>query len=127
MLKVFDASGYLMLSGDGLAIPNLSPVKGFAIATGLHVSFKWGGKRLYVQVAAGFDAIVGFTPFRMAGVMVLRGRLHLFILDISAYAVLNVDVGEDEQGKKLCYIEGYVEGKVSFTFFTIKGKIHFSL
>ena len=83
VLQVFDASGYLMLSGSGIPAHNgLPAVTGFSIAAGLHVSFKWGVDPLYAELAAGFDAVVGFSPFRMAGKMNVRGTLHLFILDI---------------------------------------------
>jgi hypothetical protein len=128
VLQVFDASGYLMLAGNGLSgISTLPAVTGFSIATGLHVSFKWGGGPLYVEVSAGFDAIIGFSPFRMAGILTLRGTLHLFIIDISAWADLHVDVGDDGAGGHVSKIEGDVCGKVSFFFFDIEGCITFSL
>jgi hypothetical protein len=128
VLQIFDASGYLMLAGGGISgIPNLPAVTGFSIATGLHVSFTWGGGPLYAQLAAGFDAIVGFTPFRLAGILTVRGTLHLFIIDISAWADLQVDVGDDGAGGKIAKIEGEICGKVSFLFFDIEGCVSFSL
>jgi hypothetical protein len=128
VLQVFDASGYLMLSGSGISgIPNLPAVTGFSIATGLHVSFTWGGGPLYAQLAAGFDAVVGFTPFRMAGILVVRGTLHLFILDISAWAELDVDVGDDGAGGKIARISGKICGRVEFLFFSIEGCVSFAL
>src|SRR5262249_204753 len=76
VLSVFDASGYLMLSGKGipkhpagLSGDSLPAVYGFSIATGLHISFTWGGGPLYAQLAAGFDAVIGFSPFRVAGIL----------------------------------------------------------
>lgn len=136
VLHIFEATGYLMISGNGLPadggppIGNLPAVTGFSLATGLHVSFTWGGGPLYAQVAAGFDAIIGFDPFRMAGILTVRGTLHLFILDISAWADLNVDIGEKiEAGvrKKISQIKGDICGKVEFLFFDIEGCVHFEL
>ena len=128
VLQIFDASGYLMLSGDGLSgIGKLPAVTGFAIATGLHISFTWGGGPLYAQLAAGFDAVVGFSPFRMAGILVVRGSLHLFIIDISAWAELNVDVGTKADGSNIAKIWGEICGRVEFLFFSIEGCVSFSL
>jgi hypothetical protein len=128
VLQVFDASGYLMLSGSGIpAHANLPAVTGFSIATGLHVSFTWGGGPLYAQLAAGFDAVVGFSPFRLAGILSVRGTLHLFILDISAWAELDVDVGTDGSGNKIAKLAGKICGRVEFLFFSIEGCIGFAL
>jgi hypothetical protein len=128
VFHVFDASGYLMLSGSGIAgIPGLPVVTGFSIATGLHVSFTWGGGPLYARLAAGFDAVVGFSPFRMAGNLDVRGTLHLFILDISAWARLQVDVGEIAPNQKVARITGELCGRVEFLFFSIEGCVNFSL
>ena len=134
VLTVFDASGYLMLSGNGIpAHPagisghTLPTVSGFSIAAGLHVSFTWGGGPLYAQLAAGFDAVVGFSPFRMAGILEVRGALHLFIIDISAWAELDVDVGDDGAGGHIAQISGDICGKVDFLFFSISGCVSFSL
>ena len=135
VFQVFDASGYLMLSGSGIpssgqpSIPNLPAVTGFSIAAGLHVSFVWGETAvgLYARLTAGFDAIVGFTPFRMAGILYVRGTLHLFILDISAWADLRVDIGDDGMGGKIARIDGDICGKVEFLFFSIEGCVSFSL
>lgn len=132
VLQIFDASGYLMLSGNGLeGIDGLPNVSGFSLATGLHVSFTWGGGPLFAQLAAGFDAIIGFSPFRMAGTLTVRGTLHLFILDISAWANLSVDIGEkvnpDGTREKIAQISGEICGKVEFLFFSIEGCVGFSL
>jgi large repetitive protein len=132
VLQIFDASGYVMLSGKGLSgIGNLPAVTGFSLATGLHVSFTWGGGPLFAQLAAGFDAIIGFSPFRMAGTLTVRGTLHLFILDISAWADLNVDIGErvnpNGTRDKIAQISGDICGKVEFLFFSIEGCVSFSL
>ena len=128
ILEVFEGSGYLMLSGNGIpAHGGLPAVTGFAIATGLHVSIVWGSTSigLYLKVSAGFDAVVGTDPFRLAGILYIRGNLHLFIIDIGAYAQLKVDIGEDAQGNKICRIEGEICGKIDFFFFTIEGCVDF--
>ena len=128
VLLVFDASGYVMLSGNGIpAHNNLPAVTGFSIAAGLLVSFKWGVDPVYAELAAGFDAVIGFSPFRMAGKMNVRGTLHLFIVDISAWADLDVDVGEDQNHNKLSNISGDICGKVDFLFFSVSGCVHFTL
>ncbi len=134
VLSCFDASGYVMLAGDeipahsaGMSGKTLPAVHGFSIAAGLHVSFTWGGGPLYAQLAAGFDAVVGFSPFRMAGVLEVRGSLHLFIIDISAWADLTVDVGDDGVGGHIAQITGDICGKVDFLFFSISGCVSFSL
>ncbi|MBS1813314.1 MAG: hypothetical protein JSS87_00395 [Acidobacteria bacterium] len=128
VLQVFDASGYLMLSGSGIpAHNNLPAVTGFSIGTGLHVSFKWGGGPLYAQLSAGFDAVVGFSPFRLAGIMEVRGTLHLFIIDISAWAQLTVDVGDKGDGTHVAQITGKICGRVKFFFFSVSGCVSFTL
>jgi len=125
---VFDASGYLMLSGSGIpAHDNLPAVTGFSIATGLHVSYKWGIGPLYAQLAAGFDAVLGFSPFRLAGIMSVRGTLHLFIVDISVWAELDVNVGDDGQGGHVAQISGQVCGEVDFLFFSVSACVSLSL
>ena len=128
VLQIFDASGYLMLSGNGIpGHDNLPEVYGFSMATGLHVSFKWGAGPLYAQLSAGFDAVLGFSPFRVAGTLTVRGSLHLFIIDISAYADLDVDLGSDPQGNSYHRISGDICGEVDFFFFSVSGCVSFSL
>jgi hypothetical protein len=130
IFEVFEGSAYLMLSGSGISgIPKLPAVTGFSIATGLHVSIVWGSKSigLYAELAAGFDSIVGFSPFRVAGVVYVRGSLHLFILGISAWAELRADLGEDSSGAKIARIEGEICGRIELLFFSIEGCIGFAL
>lgn len=130
ILSVFEGSGYLMIAGNGISgVPNLPAVTGFSIATGLHVAFIWGSKPagLYAELAAGFDAIVGFDPFRFAGILYVRGSLHLWIISISAWANLKVDMGEDAGGNQISRIEGDICGEIDFLFFTISGCVHFAL
>ena len=137
VLEVFDASGYLMLSGQGIpAHDNLPRVSGFSVAVGLHVSYTWGIDPLYARLAAAFDAVLGFAPFRLAGIMTVRGTLHLFILDISAYAELDVDVGDvddtdtdTDTGHRhhVARISGKVCGRVHFLFFSLSGCVHLTV
>lgn len=133
ILEVFEGSGYLMLSGKGFVAGDLQndlpvPVKGFAIATGLHVSFVWGSKSvgLYAELAAGFDAVLGFDPFRLTGTLYVRGTLHLFIIDISAWANLTADIGELPDGSKVARVSGEICGRIEFLFFTIEGCVDFA-
>ncbi|RZU39140.1 hypothetical protein [Edaphobacter modestus] len=135
ILEVFEGSGYLMLSGKGFAAGDIesslliAPITGFAISAGLHVSFVWGSKSvgLYAEVAAGFDAVIGFDPFLLAGKLYLRGTLHIFIIDISAWADLTVAIGELPDGSKVSQISGDICGKVEFLFFDVEGCVHFQL
>lgn len=134
ILEVFEGSGYLMLSGKGFAAGELAgglpvPVNGFAISTGLHVSFVWGSKSvgLYAEIAAGFDAVLGFDPFCLAGNLEVRGTLHVFIIDISAWAKLSVVIGEKPDGSKVSRISGQICGKIEFLFFSIEGCVDFAV
>jgi len=134
---VFEGSGYLMLMGDGdNKASELSPAlpvpSGFAIATGLHVSMLWGDRsiRLYAELSAGFDAIMGFSPLLVAGSIYARGELRLFIISLSAYAQLDVRLGElpgsdpPDTGYR---IHGEVCGELDLFFFSIKGCVDFTL
>src|SRR5262249_34833243 len=105
------------------------PVNGFAISTGLHVSIVWGSKSvgLYVEVAAGFDAVLGFDPFRLTGILYIRGTLHVFIIDLSACANLTVDIGEKPDRSKVSRIWGEICGRIEFLFFTIEGCVDFAI
>src|SRR5262249_2351172 len=107
---------------------SLPQVTGFSIGLGLHVSFVWGSKSagLYAELAAGLDAAVGFDPFRFAGILYVRGELHLFIIGISAWANLTVDIGEDATGK-ISRIAGEICGEIELLFFTISGCVHFEV
>lgn len=134
ILQVFTGTGYLMLVGDAQHdAPNLSPdlpgTTGFVIATGLHVSMLWGSKSigLYAELAAGFDAMLGFSPLLVAGKLYLRGELRLFIISISAHAELDVRLGElpnDDSGYR---IHGEVCGSIDLFFFEIEGCVDFTL
>ena len=128
VLDVISGSGYLMVHGDGVAIPNLPAVSsGLAIATGFHISAVLMGSKsvgLYLEVAAGFDAIVGFDPPFIAGTIYARGELRLFIISIGASAELTVKVGKRLENGKLVdqpYVHGEVCGSIDLFFFEIKG------
>ena len=127
VLDVFTGSGYLMVHGNGISIPPLPAATGMSIATGFHIqAVLMGSKpaRLYVEVAAGFDAILGFDPFFLAGKIYIRGELMLFIISIGVSAELTVMVGKRLQGGVLRddpYVKGEVCGKVDFFFFSVKG------
>ena len=126
VLEVFDATAYFEVRGDG--IPDfplvLLGLSGFALATGFALTLTWGNTDvgLYVRASAGFDADVGFTPFRFAGRVFLDGKLRLFIVSLSVHAELDLDSdGSDTR------IDGEVCGKVDFFFFSVKGCVHFSI
>lgn len=133
LFGVIEGSGYLMLSGNGIpAHGNLPAVQGFSIGTGLYASFTWGSvpARLYARIAGGFDAVVGFEPFRLSGTMEVRGELRLFIVSISAWARLTINSGEEMVNgllRQLTSIDGEICGKVKFVFFSVKGCVHFRL
>ena len=126
VLELFDATAYLMVHGDG--IPDFPLVEnglqGFSLATGFHVSLVWGNTDigLYVKVAGGFDAGVGFAPFFLAGRVYFEGALHLFIISLEANAELTLlSDGNDAS------LDGQVCGRVSFFFFSVSGCVNFRI
>ncbi|MBY8977176.1 hypothetical protein KHP62_15265 [Rhodobacteraceae bacterium NNCM2] len=131
VISVFEGSGYLMISGNGLSSPKLTDIpSGLAIATGLHVELIWGNKeiRIYASIAGGFDAIMGFKPFFLDGLLYVRGELRLIIIGISAYAELGVRIGRDPvTDADIARLEGEICGKVDLFFFEIKGCVDFAL
>ncbi len=133
VLDVISGSGYLMVHGDGISgIAGLPAVSGgLAIATGFHISAVLMGSKsvgLYLEVAAGFDAILGFDPFFLAGTIYARGELRLFIISIGASAELDVLVGRVTQtSPDVTYVHGEVCGKVDFFFFSIKGCVSLTI
>ena len=139
VLDVISGSGYLMIHGNGITSAQL-PVPGFpavpnglAIATGFHISAVLMGSKsvgLYLEVAAGFDALVGFDPFFIAGKIYARGELRLFIISIGASAELTVMVGRRTIGGVVHddpYIHGEVCGSIDLFFFEIKGCVSLTI
>ena len=134
ILEVFTGTGYLMLVGDAqhdaANLPsNLPGTTGFVIATGLHVSMLWGSKtiRLYAELAAGFDALLGFSPLLVAGKLYVRGELCLFIISISAHAELDVRLGKLPDEDSGYRIHGELCGSIDLFFFKIEGCVDFTL
>lgn len=142
--KLFTARGYFMIRGKG--IPDTSggsdnydgshisdfplPVHlgGFAIMTGVSVSFLWGSKSsgLYLSVGASIDVGIGFSPIMFAGELKLWGELHLWIIGIEASARLSVLAGR-MGNDNVVLIDGEVHGKIDLFFFSIEGSVHVTL
>ncbi|WP_427117238.1 DUF6603 domain-containing protein [Pseudarthrobacter scleromae] len=133
VLDVFTGTGYLMVHGDGIAIPPLPATTGLSVATGFHIqAVLMGSKaaRLYVEAAAGFDAVLGFDPFFLAGKVYVRGELRLFIVSIGVSAELTLMVGtriEDGVPRDDPYVHGEVCGRVDFFFFSVKGCVELTI
>ena len=133
VLDVFRATGYLMVHGDRIKIPPLPEATGLSVAVGFHFqTVLLGSKaaRLYVEAAAGFDAILGLDPFFLAGKVYVRGELRLFIVSIGVSAELTLLVGKRiEAGveKEEPYVHGEVCGKVDFFFFSVKGCVSLTI
>ena len=126
VLELFDATGYLMVHGDGISdFPLVAGgLQGFSLATGFKVSMVWGNTDigLYVKVAGGFDAGVGFAPFFFAGRVYFDGSLHLFIVSLDVHAEISMlSNGQDT------LLSGEICGRVSFLFFSVKGCVDFRL
>ncbi len=132
VFDVFSGSGYLMLHGSGITpyppFPQLA-TGGFTIAVGFHVDLIWGDEDvgLYLKVGAGFDAIISFAPFALAGKIVVGGELRLFIISIGANAELDVIVVPDGSGGVSLWVHGEVCGHVDFFFFSVEGCVSFEL
>lgn len=144
ILEIVDGAGYVMVSGHGIpgyqppgtSLPGLPAVSGVAIAAGLEVSIVWGNTsiNLYLRVTAGFNAVLGFEPFYVGGLLYLRGELKLFIVSLSASAGLSVQIGEKttliggvEVKSQVSRIDGEVCGELDLFFFTLKGCVDFRL
>ena len=136
VLDVISGSGYLMIHGNGVSIPVPgfpSVPNGLAIAAGFHISAVLMGSKavgLYLEVAGGFDAIVGFDPFFIAGKIYVRGELRLFVVSIGASAELTVMVGKrtiDGVVHDDPYVHGEVCGSVDLFFFEVKGCVSLTI
>ena len=136
VLDVISGSGYLMVHGDGISLPTDPPLvvpNGIAVATGFHLQAVLMGSKsagLYLEVAAGFDAILGLDPFYLGGIIYVRGELRLWIVGISASAKLVVQVGSREVGGVVVtepYVHGEVCGSVDFFFFEVSGCVELTI
>ncbi|OCB55639.1 hypothetical protein A5722_16965 [Mycobacterium vulneris] len=136
--KLFTARGYFMIRGKGIpdaeydagqsGFPLPTPLGGFAIMTGVSVSFLWGSRSsgLYLSVGASIDVGLGFAPIMFDGQLKLWGELHLWVVGIEASAQLSVTAGE-KGGASVVKIDGEVHGKVDLFFFSIEGSVHVTL
>lgn len=130
ILQVFDGQGYVMVSGHGIpGYRGLPPVTGVGLAVGLEVSITWGNQaiNLYLRATAGFNAVLGFDPFYVGGLLYVRGELHLFIISISASADLTVQIGTKPDGTEVSRIDGEICGEIDLFFFSIKGCVDFHI
>lgn len=124
VFEVFRATAYLMVHGNGIQDFPLGELQGFSIAAGFHVSITWGYEdiNLYLKVASGFDAGIGFSPFFIAGRIYISGELILFIISIEASAELEAQSdGEDS------WVSGEVCGSIDLFFFEVSGCVSFEL
>ncbi len=131
VLDIVKATGYLMIKGNGLdALPakGLPAITGFAIGAGAAASFTWGDTSvgLYLRIAGGFDAVIGFDPFLLAGRFELSGELRLFIVSIGASAELDIQVIGQTGGFKT-HIHGEACGHIDFFFFSIEGCVSITI
>ena len=133
VLDVFTGTGYLMVHGDGIEpfdpLPGIV-TSGLTIALGFHLRCLLMGSRsagLFLEVAAGFDAIVALDPFAFAGKIYARGELRLFVVSVAASAALDVLSGRQRtvvdgvtSEVERTWIKGEVCGSVRLFFFRIR-------
>ncbi|MCB9235563.1 MAG: hypothetical protein H6581_28160 [Bacteroidia bacterium] len=122
VLGLVKAEGYFMIAGHEIAnFPWLDggtkTLPGFAVALGIRASIILGKESsgIYLKVSASLDVGLSFNPFKLYGLVDLRGELRLLIISISAWATLAVEAPDPT------YLEGKACGKVDFFFFSIKG------
>ena len=135
VLGIVKGTGYLMFKGDGLpAYPihndTLPAIQGFAIGLGVAAGFTWGDvdSGLYLRIGGGMDAVIGFSPFTLAGTIWVAGELRLWIVSIGADAQLTVIVAEQTAPDDLSiYIHGEACGHVSFLFFSVEGCVDITI
>ena len=134
VLGIVKGTGYLMFRGDGLAAyavqrDTLPAIKGFGIGLGVGASFTWGdvGAGLYLRIGGGMDAVIGFSPFTLAGTIWVAGELRLWIISIGADAQLTVIVAEQSGGDLGLYVHGIACGHVSFLFFEVSGCVEITI
>ncbi|WP_448060924.1 hypothetical protein [Cellulomonas hominis] len=134
VLGIVRGTGYLMFKGDGLpAFPvhnaTLPAVQGFGIGLGVGASFTWGDRYagLYLTIGGGMDAVIGFSPFVLAGTIWVVGELRLFIISIGADAQLTVIVNEQADGSLAYSAHGEACGHVDFFFFEVSGCVEITI
>ena len=134
VLGIVKGTGYLMFRGDGLAAyavqrDTLPAIKGFGIGLGVGASFTWGdvSSGLYLRIGGGMDAVIGFSPFTLAGTIWVAGELRLWIVSIGADAQLTVIVAEKSVGHLGLYVHGIACGHVSFVFFEVSGCVEITI
>jgi hypothetical protein len=145
--ELFPAYGYFMIRGRNIPgdydPPNtpfpLGQSTGFAIATGVSVSFTWGNESsgLYLKVGAAADFALGFSPIMFKGELRIWGELHLWVVGIEASAHLKLtagqvlepplDPGDEPRRSTIVLIDGEAKGKVDLFFFEIEGSVHVRL
>lgn len=134
VLGIVKGTGYLMFRGSGLNAFNnghadLPAVRGFGIGIGVGASFSWGDRSsgLYLDIGGGMDAVLGFSPFLLAGNIWVAGELHLWVVSIGADASLTVIIAEQQSGDLSLYIHGRACGHVDLFFFSISGCVDITL
>ncbi|HEX6888661.1 MAG TPA: hypothetical protein VF143_11195 [Candidatus Nanopelagicales bacterium] len=134
VLGIVKGTGYLMFRGDGVNAfaahgATLPALQGFAIGLGVGASFVWGDKSsgLYLSVGGGMDAVLGFSPFTLAGNIWVAGELRLWIVSVGADANLEVVVAEQPGGDLSLYIHGRACGHVELLFFEVSGCVDITI
>jgi hypothetical protein len=135
VLGIVKGTGYLMFRGNGISKFNnghgeLPSITGFAIAMGVAAGFEWGDRSsgLYLTLGGGMDAVLGFSPFTLAGNIWVAGELRLWIVSIGANASLTVIVSEQQpSGDLALYVHGKACGHVDFFFFSVSGCVEITI
>lgn len=134
VLGIVKGTGYLMFRGNGINAFNngygqLPAITGFGIALGVAAGFEWGDRSsgLYLTLGGGMDAVLGFTPFTLAGNIWVAGELRLWIVSIGANASLTVIVSEQSSGDLALYVHGEACGHVDFFFFSVSGCVEITI
>ncbi|GAA1996097.1 hypothetical protein [Microbacterium pumilum] len=136
VLGIVKGTGYLMFRGNAIAEfdnghGKLPAITGFGIALGLGAGFEWGDKSsgLYLTLGGGMDAVLGFTPFTLAGNIWVAGELRLWIVSIGADASLTVIVAEQPPPSKdlSLYVHGKACGHIDLFFFELSGCVEITI
>lgn len=116
ILGIVHGSAYFMISGK--PINTTKELSGLNVAGGISASIVFGSKPvgLYVEVYARADFGVAFSPFFIAGILLLRGELNLWVISIEVSANLLLEAPPG-------YFYGKICGKVDLFFFDVEGCI----